>query len=436
MSVVLPLVNKDRNAISKSSMMKIKNNLAMDRDHIVALDIGTSKIAAIAGRVRDDATVEILAVGMTPSQGLKKGVIVNIEQAVESIQAAIKEVEIMAEIPVSSVCVGVTGDHIKSLNGDGVAPIKDDEVTQYDVDRAIETAQAIQLPVDQTILHVLPRDFRIDDQQDIKDPIGMSGYRLHANVHIVTGGVHPIENIKKCVKRCGLEVVDIVLEQIASSLSVLIDDERELGVCLVDIGGGTSDIAVFDKGAAVYTSVIPIGGDHVTHDVTVTLRTPTKNAEEIKLQYGCALESLARENETVEVPGVAGRLASRSERRLLVKVIEMRYEELFEFVVRELKRNGLEQIPVTGIVLTGGGSKIEGVTELAEKVFNAPVRIGRPQQEKIIGLTEVINNPIHATGVGLLLYVNGLLEQHKMIDEGTGIGKAWHKLSNWVSQNF
>lgn len=414
---------------------KIRKSRLIDRDHVVALDIGTSKIAAITGRVQDDA-VEILAVSATPSHGLKKGVVVNIEQAVESIQTAIREIEIMTETPVSSVCVGVAGEHVESLNGDGIAPIKDDEVTQYDVDRAIETAQAIQLPANQTILHVLPRDFKIDNQPGIQDPIGMSGYRLHANVHIVTGGIHPIENIKKCVRRCGLDVLDIVLDQIASSLAVLSDDEKELGVCLVDIGGGTADIAVFDKGAAVHTSVIPIGGDHVTHDITVTLRTPTKSAEEIKLRYGCALESLVKGNETIEVPGVAGRPTARFERRLLARVIELRYEELFELIDRELKRGGIEQIPVTGAVLTGGSSKVHGVIELAEKVFNAPVRIGRPQTHRISGAAEALNNPIYATGAGLLLYAADLFDQRRKANVQAGIGTTWQKLSNWFCENF
>jgi len=306
---------------------------------LTALDIGTSKVAVIVGDVVGD-DIEILSVGSCLSKGMKKGVVINIEEMVDSIRRAVEEAELMAECKVSSVYVGVAGSHIQSLNCHGAAPIRDGEVSRADIGNAIETAQAIQIAGDQQVLHILPRDFTIDGEQGIKDPIGMSGYRLEATVHLITGGAHPIQNIAKCVRRCGLEVASFVLEPIASSLAVLTPDERELGVCLVDIGGGTTDIAVFTRGAVVHTAVIPIAGDHVTNDIAVTLRTPTKSAEEIKLKYGFALKRHADESETVEVPGLsAEKPATRIRRQMLAEIIEPRYEELFSLVRRELERH-------------------------------------------------------------------------------------------------
>ena len=403
---------------------------------LVALDIGTSKVAAIVGKVTEDNKIEVLGIGTCPSSGLKRGVVVNIEETVESIHSAVEEAELMAEIRIGEVYVGISGKHIKSFNCEGMAPIKDNEVGQLDIDRAIETAQAMQLPADQRVLHVLPRDFSIDGQPGIKNPIGMSGYRLHANVHMVTGEVHPINNIIKCVRRCKLEIADIVLQQIASGQAVLDADESELGVCMLDIGGGTTDIAVFSKGTVTHTVVIPIGGDHVTNDIAVTLRTPTKHAEEIKLKYGCALKQFAGEDETIEVESIAGRPPTRLRRRSLAEVIQPRYEELFNLVRKELREKALEDLTVAGFVLTGGSSKIEGILELAESVFNAPVRIGRPQ-DNIKGLLDIVNNPIYATGIGLLHFaVETSPATGRSGELGIGVGSVWGKFKNWFQRNF
>ena len=414
----------------------MKSN-SMDHPIVVALDIGTNKIAVIIGKQLDDGTVDILSVGTTPSEGLKKGVVVNIEDATNSIRAAIEEAESTVDFVIREVCVGIAGGHIRSINCEGMAPIRDSEVTQTDIERAIETAKAVQLPADQQVLHVLPHDFAIDDQQGIKDPLGMSGYRLSANVHMVTGGRHPVQNIVKCVKHCGLSVSHIVLDQIASSQAVLTEDEKELGVCLLDIGGGTTDMSVFVKGTPIYTSVIAIGGDHVTNDIAVTFRTPTRNAEDVKIRYGCALTQFIGEDETIEILGVADRPVTRHQRRSLGMIIEPRYEELFELVNRELQREKKNTYAVTGYVLTGGASKMEGAQELAQKIFNAPVRIGRPQQAGLTGIVDLINNPIYATGVGLLLYAidmaTDMSEQH---NTRHGIKRKWNHFRQWFQDNF
>ncbi len=400
---------------------------------LVALDIGTSKTVAIVGRTVADGELEVLGIGTCPSSGLKKGVVINIEETVDSIRGAVEEAELTAEVHIGNVHIGMSGSHIKSFSCEGMAPIKDNEVSQVDVERAIETAQAMQLPSDQRVLHVLPRDFSIDGQGGIKDPIGMSGYRLHANVHMVTGEVHPINNIVKCVKRCNLGIADIVLEQIASGRAVLDPDESELGVCLLDVGGGTTDIAVFSKGTVTHTAVIPIAGDHVTNDVAVTLRTPTKNAEEIKLKYGCALKRFAGEEETIEVPSIAERPPTRLRRRSLAEVIQPRYEELFNLVREELADKKLDNLIVAGFVLTGGSSKIEGAVELAESVFGASVRVGRPHSG-ITGLAEIVDNPIYATGVGLLRFAGeASAASERRLRSGGG---AWGGLKHWLQRHF
>lgn len=402
---------------------------------LTALDIGTSKVAVIVGDVVGD-DIEIRSVGSCLSNGMKKGVVINIEEMVDSIRRAVEEAELMAECKVSSVYVGVAGSHIQSLNCHGAAPIRDGEVSRADIGNAIETAQAIQIASDQQVLHVLPRDFTIDGEQGIKDPIGMSGYRLEATVHLITGGAHPIQNIAKCVRRCGLEVESFVLEPIASSLAVLTPDERELGVCLVDIGGGTTDIAVFTRGAVVHTAVIPIAGDHVTNDIAVTLRTPTKSAEEIKLKYGFALKRCADESETVEVPGLsAEKPATRIRRQMLAEIIEPRYEELFSLVRRELERHHFEDVVVSGVVLTGGSAKLEGVAELAESVFQMPVRIGRPAA--VEGFPSISRDPVHATGLGLLRYAadmgsGGDAERRR----GGHFKNTWLRAKAWLQENF
>lgn len=406
-----------------------------DKNLIVGLDIGTSKVVAIVGEITPEGDVDIIGLGSHPSRGLKKGVVVNIESTVQSIQRAVEEAELMAGCQINSVYAGIAGSHIKSINSHGIVAIKDREVSEMDLDRVIDAARAVAIPADQRILHILPQEFIIDEQEGIREPIGMSGVRLEAKVHLVTGAVGAAQNIIKCVRRCGLEVDDIILEQLASSYSVLTEDEKELGVCLVDIGGGTTDIAVFSEGAIKHTAVIPIAGDQVTNDIAVALRTPTKYADEIKIKYACALRQLANADETIEVPSVGDRPARKLSRQTLAEVVEPRYDELLSLVQAELRKSGFEDIIAAGIVMTGGSSKMEGVVDLAEEIFHMPVRLGSPQY--VSGLADVVSNPIHATGVGLLLFG----EQHQ--SSGTqyfstegGMKGVWGRMKNWFQGNF
>jgi len=405
-----------------------------EKDLIVGLDIGTSKVVAIVGEITDSDKIEIIGIGSHPSRGLKKGVVVNIESTVQSIQRAVEEAELMAGCEIHAVYAGIAGSHIRSLNSHGIVAIRDSEIASGDVDRVIDAARAVAIPADQKILHILPQEFIIDNQEGIKEPIGMSGVRLEAKVHMVTGAVSAAQNIIKCVRRCGLEVDDIILEQLASSYSVLMDDEKELGVCLVDIGGGTTDIAIFTDGSIRHTAVIPIAGDQVTNDIAVALRTPTQYAEEIKIKYGCALTQLASPEETIEVPSVGDRPARRLARQTLAEVVEPRYEELFTLIQAELRRSGFDDLIAAGVVLTGGTSKMEGVIELAEEIFHTPVRLGVPQY--VEGLVDVVRNPIHATGVGLLLY--GHTQRHVKgphIGDANG-GSIWARMKSWFQGNF
>jgi cell division protein FtsA len=405
------------------------------KDLIVGLDIGTSKVVAIVCEVTDTDEIEIIGIGSHPSRGLKKGVVVNIESTVQSIQRAVEEAELMAGCEIHSVYTGIAGSHIRSINSHGIVAIRDEEVTPADVDRVIDAARAVAIPADQKMLHILPQEFIIDNQEGIMEPVGMSGVRLEAKVHIVTGAVSAAQNIIKCVRRCGLEVDDIILEQLASSYAVLTDDEKGLGVCLVDIGGGTTDIAVFTDGSIRHTAVIPIAGDQVTNDIAVALRTPTQYAEDIKIKYGCALTQLANPNETIEVPGVGERKPRRLARQTLAEVVEPRYDELFTLIQAELRRSGFENLIASGVVLTGGSSKMEGVIELAEEVFHAPVRLGIPH--KVGGLAEVVRNPIYATGVGLLLYGHQQRYGRKAsVRTGSGVKGALGRMKNWFQGNF
>jgi cell division protein FtsA len=406
-----------------------------DKNLIVGLDIGTSKVVAIVGEITPEGSVDIIGIGSHPSMGLKKGVVVNIESTVQSIQRAIEEAELMAGCQIHSVYTGIAGSHIRSLNSHGIVAIRDQEVTQADVDRVIVAAKAVAIPADQKILHILPQQFIIDAQDSIKEPVGMSGVRLEAKVHMVTGSVSAAQNIIKCVRRCGLEVDDIILEQLASSYAVLTEDEKELGVCLVDIGGGTTDIAVFTHGSIRHTAVIPIAGDQVTNDIAVALRTPTQNAEAIKLKYGCALSQLADANEMVEVSGVSDRPSRKLSRATLAEVIEPRYEELFGLVQAELQRQGLEELIGSGIVVTGGSSKMVGVVELAEDIFRMPVRLGLPRY--VTGLVDVQRNPIYSTGIGLLLYGRQQqLERHIDTSVSLGLPGVWGRVRRWFQGNF
>ncbi|CAD5262744.1 MULTISPECIES: cell division protein FtsA [Halomonadaceae] len=369
---------------------------------VVGLDIGTSKVVAIVGQPTDDGGIEIAGIGSHPSRGMKRGVVINIESTVQSIQRAVEEAELMAGCDIHSVYVGVAGSHISSMNSDGVVAIKEREVTPSDIERVIDSARARAISEGQRVLHVLPQEFSIDAQGGIREPLGMSGVRLEAQVHLVTAALNAVQNIEKCVRRCGLEVDAIILEQLASSMAVLTEDERELGVCMVDIGGGTTDMAIFSEGAIRHTAVIPIAGDQVTNDIAMALRTPTQHAEEIKVKYACALTHLAASDEMIKVPSVGDRPARDLSRQALAEVVEPRYEELFTLVRDELRRSGYEDMVAAGIVLTGGTSRMEGVSELAEEIFHMPVRIACPQNVR--GLADVVCNPIYATGVGLLHY--------------------------------
>jgi cell division protein FtsA len=407
-----------------------------DRNLLVGLDIGTSKVVAIVGEIKSDGALEIIGIGSHPSRGLKKGVVVNIESTVQSIQRAVEEAELMAGCEIHSVYAGIAGSHVRSLNSHGIVAIKDKEVVQGDVERVIDAAKAVAIPADQKILHVLPQEYIIDSQEGIRDPIGMSGVRLEAKVHIVTGADSAAQNIVKCVQRCGLSVDDIVLEQLASSYAVLTEDEKDLGVCVVDIGGGTTDIAVFGGGAIRHTAVIPIAGDQITNDIAVSMRTPTQYAEDIKIKYACALSQLANPDETIEVPSVGDRPPRRLARQTLAEIVEPRYEELFALIRDELRRAGLEEQVATGIVLTGGSAKMEGAIELAEEVFHMPVRLGVPQY--VTGLAGVVSNPIHATGVGLLLYAKSNLDaQHADAPLlAGGVKNLIERMKAWFQGNF
>jgi cell division protein FtsA len=405
---------------------------------IVGLDIGTSKVVAIVGELKADGSLNIVGIGSHRSRGLKKGTVVNIESTVESIQRAVEEAELMAGCRIHSVYAGIAGSHIRSMNSHGIVAIRDREVTRADVDRVIDAAQAVAIPADQRVLHILPQEYIIDSQEGVKEPLGMSGVRLEAKVHLVTCAINAVQNIEKCIKRCGLQVEEIILEQLASSYAVLTDDEKELGVCMVDIGGGTTDIAIFTEGAIRHTGVIPIAGDQVTNDIAMALRTPTDNADEIKIRYACALTQLASPGDMIQVPGVGERPARELSRQALAEVVEPRYDELFTLVKAELQRSGYENLMAAGIVLTGGTSKMEGVIELAEEIFHMPVRIGLPQGVK--GLADIVRNPIYSTGVGLLLY--GVKQQQHQVRSHNPVPvkdsqmPLIRRIKNWIKNNF
>ncbi len=411
------------------------NKARENRKIVVGLDIGTSKIVAIVAELKSEGGFEIIGMGSHPSRGLKKGVVVNIETTVNAIQRALEEAELMADCKIREVYTGIAGNHIKSFNSQGMVAIKDKEVAQMDIDRVIETAKAVQIPNDQQILHVLNQEFIIDGQEDVREPLGMSGVRLEVKVHIVTGAVSAAQNIVKCVRRCGLEVNDLILQPLASSVAVLSEDEKDLGVCLVDIGGGTTDMAVFTHGAIRHTAVIPIAGDQITNDIAMALRTPTKDAEDIKQRYGCALSQLADPQEMVDVPGVGDRSTRQLSRKTLAEVIEPRVEELYSLVQAELRRSGYEELLSSGVVLTGGSSAMQGMVELGEEIFHMPVRIGMPQYAG--GLAEVVRNTRYATGVGLLI---AGADEHRQRDAArmhvSSFQQVLERMKNWFTGNF
>jgi cell division protein FtsA len=412
-------------------MSKIKE----DKNLIVGLDIGTSKIVAIVAELMPEGTLKVIGLGQHVSRGLKKGVVVNIESTMQSIQRALEEAELMANCKINTVFTGIAGSHIKSLNSHGMVKIKDAEVSQMDVDKVVETARAIALPADQQILHILTQEFIIDGQEDVREPLGMSGMKLEVKVHIVTGAVAAAQNIVKCIKRCGIEVTDLILQPLASSLAVLTEDEKELGVCLVDIGGGTTDIAVFKQGAIRHTAVVPIAGDQMTNDIAVAFRTPTQAAEDIKVKHGCALRQLADAREIIEVPGVDGRDAKQLSVQTLAEVLEPRVVELYELVLSELRRSGMEDMIASGIVITGGSAMMRGMMELGEEIFHMPVRLGLPRY--VGGLSEVVSNPRYATGVGLVLM--GKQQVEKQLNDQSDVssfGRILEKMKRWVQGNF
>lgn len=413
------------------NMIKRSNN-----DLIVGLDIGTSKVLAIVGEVNDQNQIEIIGIGHHPTKGLRKGVVADIEATVQSIQRAVEEAELMAGCQIYSVFVGIAGAHISSFNSHGVVGIRDGEVSENDISRVVDAAKAIAIPNDQRILHVLPQDFVIDGQDGIREPAGMCGVRLEAKVHMIAGSVSAAQNIAKCVRRCGLEVDDIILEQIASSESVLTQDERELGVCMMDIGGGTTDIAVFANGTLRHSSVIPIAGDQVTNDIALAFHTPTQAAEELKKKYGCTLAKLVEEGQNIETPSMGDRPPRTSSRQSLAEVIEPRMEELLLLVQAELRRNELEDLfGGSGIVLTGGSSRIEGMEELAEEIFHLPVRVGMPNYHG--GLSEIVHNPIYATGIGLVQFGHANRDQLAHTSRTKKWGKARLKqLGSWFKGSF
>ncbi|MEZ5739668.1 MAG: cell division protein FtsA [Burkholderiaceae bacterium] len=405
------------------------------KDLIVGLDIGTSKIVAIVAQVLTNGRYEVIGLGQHESKGLKKGVVVNIESTVNSIQRVLEEAEVMADCKIRTVYTGIAGSHIRSFNSSGMVAIKDKEVSEQDMTRVVETAKAVNIPTDQQILHVLPQEFIIDGQEDIREPIGMNGVRLEVRVHIVTGAVSAAQNIVKCVRRCGLEVQDLVLQPLASSKAVLTEDEKELGVALVDIGGGTTDIAIFTGGAIRHTAVIPIAGDQITSDIAMALRTPTPEAEEIKLRYGVAKQVLANSTEKIEVPGLGDRAPRTLSRQALSAVIEPRVEELFSLAQQMIRESGYEEFLSSGIVLTGGSSLLPGMVELAEDVFLKPVRIGSPVYNG--GLADVVRSPRYATALGLLEEASEQRQLGRLSAEQAGsFTDVLRRMKNWFTGNF
>ena len=405
---------------------------------IAGLDVGTTKICAIIAEVTPSGQIDIVGLGQSPSRGLRKGVVVNIDSTVEAIKKAVQDAELMAGVEVGSVYTGIAGGHIRGINSRGVIAVsgKSKEVAQGDVERAIDAARAIQIPPDREVIHVLPQTFTVDDQDGIREPLGMSGVRLEVEVHIVTGAVTSVQNVIKSVNRAGLTVRDIVLQPLASADAVLMPDERELGVILIDIGGGTTDVALFRDGAIWQTSVLALGGDHITNDIAVGLRTPTYEAEELKKRYGSALTALVREDETIEVPSIGGRKPRVLSRQLLSEIIQPRAEEIFTLAAREITRVGLADTATAGVVVTGGSAIMEGIPELAEQVFDLPVRRGHPMG--VGGLADVVSSPIYATGVGLVLFgarrhtQGALLAGH----DGAGVRKIVRRMREWLTELF
>ncbi len=401
---------------------------------VVGLDVGTTKVCAIVGEETEEG-MEIIGMGTHPSKGLRKGVVINIESTVQSIKKAMEEAELMAGCEINRVYAGISGGHIRAFNSHGVIAVKDAEITKNDVERVIEAAQAVAIPPDREVIHVIPQEYIIADQEGIQEPLGMNGIRLEVKVHIVTAAVTSAQNIVKCANKAGLDVADIALQQIASSEAVLSHDEKELGVALVDIGGGTTDIAIFHGGTIKYTTVISLGGNQVTGDIAVGLRTPQSEAEKIKKKFGCAMTALASEEETIEVPSVGGHKPRTVSRHILGEIIEPRMEEIFDLVWREMMKSGYDRYISSGIVITGGTASMEGMVELAEQVFNLPVRRGIPRG--ITGLVDVVSSPMYATGVGLVIYGAGHSEEMQFKRGGKNVfNKLVQRMKHWIKEFF
>jgi cell division protein FtsA len=408
------------------------------KDFVVGLDIGTTKICCVVGEVVESGPhpiIDIVGIGTAPSTGLRKGVVINIDTTVESISKAVEEAELMAGVEISTVYTGIAGGHIKSFNSTGIVAVKDREITESDVQRVIDAAKAVAIPLDREVIHIIPQEYMINGQDGIRDPIGMSGVRLEAKVHIVTGAVSSAQNIIKCANKAGLNVAEICLEPIASSEAVLSQDEKEMGVVLVDIGGGTADIAIFKEGAIVHTSVLAIGGNHITNDIAVGLRTPQAEAEMIKIKHGCSMASMVQSDETIEVPGVGGRKPRILSRKLLAEIIEPRVEEIFSLIHQEVMKSGYMDAVSGGIVITGGATLLEGMPELAEFIFEMPVKRGLPLN--IGGLRDVVNSPKFATAVGLLKYGARNLQKSKFTIRDKNIyDKVRGSMRTWIKDLF
>jgi len=414
--------------------------MVKDDEFIVGLDIGTTKICVVVGRASEEK-ISIVGIGSHPSTGLRKGVVVNMDSTVNSIKKAVEEAELMAGIKIDSCLAGIGGAHIKSFNSNGVVAIKDKEVRPDDIERAIDAAKAVAIPADRELIHVIPQEFIVDDQDGIKDPVGITGVRLEVKVHIVTGNISSAQNIIKCCRLAGLSVDDVILGQLASSEATLTEEEKEIGAALVDIGGGTSDIAIFSNGSIKYTSVLPFGGNNITNDIAIGLRTPIDDAEKIKKKYGCAFSNMVGANETIEVPSVGGRKSRTLQRKTLADIIEPRVEEVAELIYEEIKKSGQEKLLASGVIITGGCANLEGMPELAESIFNLPSRRGSPIG--VGGLVDVVNNPSYATGVGLLLYG---YKYSKGVRRGFRAGKSMKrlfsgnklldKMSDWFKEIF
>ncbi|MEN9799057.1 MAG: hypothetical protein RL653_2753 [Pseudomonadota bacterium] len=404
-------------------------------DVIVGLDIGTTKICAIVGEQTENG-LDIIGIGTYPSKGLRRGVVVNIEATVNSIRRAIEEAELMAGCEISYVYTGIAGGHIKGFNSQGIVAVKDKEVRQADIDRVIDAAKAVAIPLDREVIHVLPQEFIIDEQGGIKEPLGMAGVRLEAKVHIVTGAVSSAQNIITCANRTGLNVSDIVLQPLASAEAVLSDDEKELGVCLVDIGGGTTDIAIYSGGSIVHTAVIALGGNSLTDDLAIGLRTPPDEAEKLKQKHGCCLSSMVGKDDVVEIPTVGGRAPRTLGKQLLCAILEPRVEEIFQLVHREIQRCGYADQIVSGVVITGGATLLQGMPEMAEDILGVPVRRGLPRG--VGGLVDVVKSPMYATGVGLVVYGARNLDkgEFRVRSNGNTYKRIADRMREWLSEIF